>query len=265
MLLCVDIGNSNITTGVFRDETLVHEWRLNTLQGRTMDEYGLVFMSFLRQHKIRSQQVKGVAISSVVPPLNHVFQELCAKYFESPAFFVEPGIKTGLRIRYQNPKELGSDRIVNAVAGHNLFGGPLIIVDFGTATTFCGVSAAGDYLGGAILPGIGISTEALFERAARLPRVDMARPETVLGRSTLACMQSGMVFGFVAQLEGMVTRIKEAMEEESPGGKIRVLATGGFAQVLARETHCIDVVDPDLTLKGLKALFDMNTRPEKAK
>lgn len=253
MLLCVDIGNSNIVTGVFKGQELVHEWRMSTLQGRTMDEYGLLFMSFLRQHKITLEDVSGISLCSVVPPLNSLFLGVSRDYFEREPFVVGPGIKTGLKIRYHNPKELGADRIVNAVAAHKLWGGPLIIVDFGTATTFCALNSKGEYLGGAISPGLGISVEALFQKAAKLPRVDLVRPENVIGKTTTENLQSGLLYGYIGQVEGMVARISAEMGEAP-----KVVATGGLAAVLAPETDSIDEYAPHLTLEGLRILYGMN-------
>ncbi|MCL6560372.1 MAG: type III pantothenate kinase, partial [Firmicutes bacterium] len=202
---------------------------------------------------IKMNSIKALIISSVVPPLNFTLEQMSRKFFNLTPLVVGPGIKTGLSIKYENPREVGADRIVNAVAGYNRYGGPLVIVDFGTATTFCAISARGDYLGGAIAPGIGISTEALFARAAKLPRVEVVRPSSVIGKNTVASMQSGIYYGFVGQVQEIVQRIKKELGEDT-----KAIATGGLAQLIARETTSIDHVDPFLTLTGLRLIYEKN-------
>ncbi len=253
MLLVFDIGNTNTVVGVYRGTELEFNWRIATDRQKTVDEYGILMKSLFEFHGIEMKSVKGIAISSVVPPLTPTLYAMVEKYFLLKPLVVGPGIKTGLNIKMENPREVGADRIVNAVAAHALYGGPLIIVDFGTATTFCAVSAGGDYLGGAIAPGIGISTEALFQRAAKLPRVEMVRPRSIIGKDTVSSMQSGIFFGFVGQVEGIVTRMAESFSQPPV-----VVATGGFAALIKRESKVIDHIHPFLILEGLRIIFERN-------
>lgn len=265
MLLVIDIGNTNIVAGVYRiapdrpdsDELLYH-WRLSTDARRTADEYGLLFKGLFDYDGLPFAGVRAVAVSSVVPNLTPALEWMAEKYLKVKPLIVGPGIKTGLNILYEDPKEVGADRIVNAVAAVSRYGpGPLIVVDFGTATTFDAISADGAYLGGAIAPGIGISTEALFEHAARLSRIELARPRTVIGRTTVTSMQSGIIFGFAGQVDELVRRIKREL-----GGRAKVVATGGFAPLIAKETSTIDVTDPFLTLEGLRLIYLKNRETE---
>ncbi|MCL5781617.1 MAG: type III pantothenate kinase [Firmicutes bacterium] len=256
MILAIDIGNTNIVFGVFRDKTLIADWRLATDRNRTPDEYGVLLKELFSLSGIDMQAVEGVIISSVVPPVNGLLESMVRKYFSLNPILVGPGIKTGISIKTENPREVGADRIVNAVAAYSLYGGPLIIVDFGTATTFCCVTAKGEYLGGAIAPGIGISTEALFARAAKLPRVELTKPAAVIGKNTVSAMRSGIIFGFAGQVEFLVKKMKQEM-----GGDVQVIATGGLAEVIARETTVIDKINPSLTLAGLRIIYDRNQNP----
>jgi len=253
MLLAVDIGNTNITMGVFDGEKLKATWRIATGVHRMPDEYAILMLNLLERQELKGSQITDAAICSVVPPLVGGFEELFQRYLRISPLVVGAGVKTGVRICMDNPREVGADRIVNAVAAHHLYGGPVIVIDLGTATTFDVVSEEGDYLGGAIAPGIAIATEALFTRTAVLPRVELIHPKKAIGRSTVAAMQSGIVFGYVALIEGLVTRIRKEL-----GAKAKVVATGGFAELLAEETPIIAVVNPDLTLVGLRLIYEMN-------
>ena len=253
MLLAIDIGNTNIKIGVFDGDELKATWNVATGIHRTTDEYGGVLLNLMERKKVSPSEITGVALCSVVPPLLPAFVELCTKYLHSEALVVEAGVKTGMRIRLDNPREVGSDRVVDAVAAQHLYGKPLIIVDLGTATTFSVVSQEGDYLGGAIAPGIVIATEALYTRTAALPRIRLNRPEQAIGRNTIAAMQSGVVFGHVGLIEGMIQRIEQEL-----GSKAKVIATGGQAYFLAQEIPAIEIVDPDLTLIGLRLIYEMN-------
>ncbi len=253
MLLAIDIGNTNISLGVFAGDKLKATWRMATGIHRMADEYAALLLNMLERRDIAPSQIKEAVLCSVVPPLVTVFEEVCRRYMEVSPLVVEAGIKTGVRILMDNPLEVGPDRIVNAAAAHRLYSGPVIVIDLGTAITFDAVSKEGDYLGGAITPGIAIATEALFNRTAMLPRVELVRPKRAIGRSTIAAMQSGIVFGYGALIEGMVNKIRQELE-----GEVKVVATGGYADLLARETSAIQVVNPDLTLIGLRLIYEMN-------
>ncbi|MGC5326835.1 type III pantothenate kinase [Brevibacillus sp. SYSU BS000544] len=253
MLLVIDIGNTNIVLGMYEEEELRFHWRVATDRNKTEDEYGMLIRSLFESVGLTFKQVEGVIVSSVVPPINFAIERMCSKYFHKKPLVIGPGIKTGLNIKYEYPREVGADRIVNAVAAIHYYGSPLIIVDFGTATTFCFVDEQAQYWGGSIAPGIGISTEALYSRAAKLPRIEIAKPPSVVGRNTVAAMQSGIYYGFVGQVEGIVRRIKGESKVEPI-----VVATGGLASLVSNETNCIDIVDPNLTLKGLRLIYERN-------
>ena len=253
MLLTVDVGNTNINLGVFDGSKLKATWRVATGVHRMPDEYASLLLNLFERQGIDASQITDAILCSVVPPLVGVFDEMCRRYLKVSPLVIEAGVKTGVRVSMDNPKEVGADRIVNAVAAHQLYGGPVIVIDLGTATTFDAVSEDGDYLGGAIAPGIAIATEALFTRTAALPRVELTHPKRAVGRNTVAAMQSGIVFGYAGLIEGIVARIQQEM-----GGKAKVVATGGYAELLARETPVIEVVNPDLTLVGLRLIYEMN-------
>ena len=253
MLLTIDVGNTNITFGLYQGENLGPRWRIRTIHDKMPDEYGILLDQLFRHQGYRPEDVTGVAIASVVPPLTPTFVQVCREYLGQAPLVVDAGVRTGVRIRYENPKEVGADRVVDAAAVRALYGVPACVVDFGTATTFDAVSAEGDYLGGAIAPGIGIAAQALFERTAKLPRVELRRPPSVIGRNTAQSIQSGLLFGYVGLVEGMVARFKAEL-----GPETRVVATGGLAEVIAKETDVIDVVDPWLTLHGLRIIYELN-------
>ena len=250
-LLVIDVGNTNIVLGVYRGDELVNSWRLATARERTADEYGVIARQMVGESFVEA--LDGAIVSSVVPPLNAAIAEMTRKYFGAEPLFVEPGIKTGVAIHVDNPLEVGADRIVNCVAAHAQWGGPTVIVDFGTATTFDLVTAEAHYIGGVIAPGLNISAEALFARAARLPRVDIRRPDSVIGTNTVVNMQAGIYFGYLGLVDGILAR----MLREVPDIK-RVVATGGLATLFAGESEYIDEVDSELTLKGLKIIYDRN-------
>jgi type III pantothenate kinase len=256
MLLAIDIGNTNITLGLYKDDKLRASWRLATDHERMPDEYGILLTNLFHHAGGRPEDISGVAIASVVPPLTGKFDELCRKYLSREPLIVDGGTRTGVRIRYEDPKQVGADRIVDAAAAHKLYGGPACVVDFGTATTFDAISGNGDYLGGAIAPGIGIAADALFLRTAKLPRVELQPPPSAIGRNTVHSLQSGLLFGYVGLVEGMVSRFRAEL-----GPSTKVIATGGLAELLAKHTGCIDILAPWLTLDGLKLIYDMNTRP----
>ena len=253
MLLTIDIGNTNITFGLYQGDTLGPRWRIRTIHEKMPDEYGMLMDQLFRHRGCRPDQVTGAAIASVVPPLTLVFVQACQEYVGQEPLVVDAGVRTGVRIRYDNPREVGADRVVDAAAVRALYGTPACVVDFGTATTFDAVSAEGDYLGGAIAPGIGIAAQALFERTAKLPRVELSRPPSVIGRNTPHSMQSGLLFGYVGLVEGMVVRFRAEL-----GPQMKVVATGGLAPLIAAETEIIDVVDPWLTLEGLRLIWELN-------
>jgi type III pantothenate kinase len=254
MLLVIDIGNSNIVCGIFEGQTLLSHWRLATDQRRTDDEYGMLFLSLLERASYNATQVTGAILSSVVPVLTSTFEDMVQTYFLHSPVIVTPEINSGLTLRYANPKEIGSDRIVTAAAAHDRYHANVIIVDFGTATTFCIVTKAGEYLGGVIAPGLGISAETLFTRTAKLPKVEIIRPKSVVGTDTVSGIQSGLLFGYVGLVEGVLRRIEQEL-----GFSCRVVATGGLSTIIARETESIHEVRPLLTLEGLELLYRRTT------
>lgn len=250
MLLAIDIGNTNVVWGVFDDRTLKGHWRLATDLSRTADEYGVLFVAILRQAGVDLDRITDAILSSVVPSLTAVFDEMVETYFRVSPLVVSTDLDLGIRIAYPNPREIGSDRLVNAVAAYARYKTGLIIVDFGTATTFCVVSAGGEYLGGAIAPGLRIASEALFARTAKLPKVDLVRPKTVIGQDTAAGIQSGLIFGYAGLVDGLVTRMETEL-----GQKAFVIATGGLASLIAPESRTIQEVRPFLTLEGLEVIY----------
>jgi type III pantothenate kinase len=253
MLMTIDIGNTNIAFGVYRGDDVGPCWRVSTDHYRMPDEYGLQIIGLLEHDGISVEDISGVCLASVVPRLTSVFLQACQEYLDQDPLVVDAGVKTGVRILYETPRSVGADRIVDAAAVQHLYGGPACVVDFGTGTTFDAISAEGDYLGGAIAPGIGIAADALFQRAAKLPKVDLVTPPSVIGRNTPHAMQSGLVFGYVGLVEGMVARFREEL-----GPDMKVIATGGLTEIIARETDVIEIVAPWLTLDGLKIIWEMN-------
>lgn len=253
MLLAIDIGNTNITVGMFKDEELRATWRIATGIHRMPDEYAVIMLNLLRQHGLDAPDVTKVALCCVVPPLTSVFEEICQKYFNVDPLVIQAGVKTGVRIRMDNPAEVGADRIADAAAAHHLYGGPLIVVDLGTSINFDTVSKEGDYLGGAVAPGLSMAAESLFQRTAMLPRVGLNSPERAIGTNTIAAMQSGLIFGFVGLIEGIIARIEKEL-----GEKARIIATGGYAELIAKESPVIETINPDLTLIGLRLIYMMN-------
>jgi type III pantothenate kinase len=253
MLLAIDIGNTNITLGIFQGDQLRATWRLAPDVNRLADEYGVLMVNLLEHEGLGKADLDAAVMCSVVPDLEPVFEQVCRRYFDVEPLVVGTGVRTGLRILYDSPRDVGADRVADAVAAIHLYGTPLILVDLGTGAVFNAISKEGDYVGGAIAPGLGIAAEALFRRAARLYRVELARPKTAIGRNTVAAVQSGLIFGYVGLVEGMVARFKQEL-----GGQAKVVATGGYAELLAPETSAIDVIDPNLTLTGLRLIFEMN-------
>lgn len=255
MLLAIDVGNTNTVLGIFDDDTLSCQWRIQSRVGKTSDEYSIILLQLLRNSGFAPEEIHAAIISSVVPPLQVVFVNLLQQQFNLTPLIIGPGIKTGMSVLYDNPKEVGADRIVNAVAAFEAYHCGLLVVDFGTATTFDAISPKGEYLGGAISPGIAISIEALFRHTAKLPRVELAIPKQVIGRNTVSSIQSGLIWGYTGLVEGIIQRFKE-----EAGFPMRVLATGGLATLIASQTKSIDDVDPLLTLRGLQILYKRNHR-----
>lgn len=266
MLLVLDVGNTNTVLGVYersansptgRYDLLRAHWRVTTVRNQTVDEYGVLFRNFFVMENIETKTVRGIIISSVVPPLDSTLRQVCEKYFRTTPLFVEPGVKTGMPVRYENPAEVGADRIVNGVAAFEKYGGPCVVVDFGTATTFDVVSAKGEYLGGVIAPGIGISAEALFQRTARLQRVDIRKPERVIGTTTIGSMQSGLFYGYLGLVDGILDRLVGEL-----GSSPKIVATGGLASLFGSSSKYITAVDDLLTLEGLRIVYERNLQAQ---
>lgn len=256
MLLVFDVGNTNIVLGLYDGDKMIYHWRAATNELKTADEYAASLGMMFQLDGVTFAMVTDIIISSVVPPVNPTLEYLCRRYFHVEPMMVGPGMKIGLNILYDNPRELGADRIVNAVAGITLYGGPLIIIDLGTATTFCAIDEKKRYLGGAVTPGIGISMEALFQRASKLPRIELTPASSVICKNTVSAMQSGIYYGAIGQVDGIVRRMKKEMGYK----EIKVIATGGLADLIASQSETIDVIDPLLTLKGLYILFKKNRK-----
>lgn len=253
MLLTIDIGNTNLTIGLYETDQLAHHWRLATDNQRMPDEYGLQLLGLLAHVGRNLMDLKGVAVTSVVPPLTGRVVQACREYLKQEPLIVDAGVKTGVRIRYEDPKSVGADRVCDAAAVMRLYGGPACVIDFGTATTFNAITKDGDYLGGAITAGVNLAAEALYTHAAKLPRIDLQRPPSVIGRNTTHAMQSGLLFGYVSMVEGMVGRFRKEL-----GDEMQVIATGGLAEVIAKETPIIQHIAPWLTLDGLRIIWEMN-------
>jgi len=253
MLLAIDIGNTNLTLGLYQGEKLGPHWRLATDHARMPDEYGLTLLGLLERANCDDDCLTGIVLASVVPQLTGRVVQACREYLKHEPLIVDTGVKTGIRIRYEDPKAVGADRVADAVAVMKLYGGPACVIDFGTATTFNAVTKDGDYLGGAITAGVNLAAEALYTHAAKLPRMDLQRPPSVIGRNTVHAMQSGLLFGYVSMVEGMVARFRSEL-----GSDMKVVATGGLAEVVAKETDMIDVIAPWLTLDGLRIIWELN-------
>ncbi len=263
-LLTIDAGNTNTVLGVFEGTELRSHWRLTTRREQTADEYGILIRSLFGSSGLDPAAVVGVVLASVVPPLTPVLVGLSRQFLGQEPIVVEPGVRTGMPVLYEPPGDVGADRIVNGIAAFEAYGGPVVVVDFGTATTFDVVTKKGEYAGGVICPGIGISSDALFARAARLPKVELKNPGHVIGRSTVTSIQSGLYFGYAAMVEGLLARIRTEIEAGEPGVRVRVVATGGLAEVLAADIPSIEKVDPVLTLTGLRLIWDRNRAPHRS-
>ncbi|MGB9106936.1 MAG: type III pantothenate kinase [Terriglobales bacterium] len=270
MLLVLDVGNTNTVLGVFesaagfeRDSAparLLAHWRVATIKTQTVDEYGVLFRNLFAMAQLEVEQVKGIVVSSVVPPMDTTLHEVCEQYFRIKPLFIEPGVKTGMPVHYDNPAEVGADRVVNGVAAFQKFGGPCIVVDFGTATTFDAISAKGEYLGGVIAPGIGISADALFEHTARLPRVDIRKPAKIIGTNTVSSLQAGLFYGYLGLVDGILERLIAEL-----GEKTKVVATGGLGSMIGAHSRFITEVDDLLTLEGLRIIWQRNQATPSAK
>ncbi len=254
MLLAFDIGNTNMVIGIYEDGELKINWRITTDRQKTYDEYGMLLFNLFTHHNISKEKIDAVIFSSVVPPIMAALEDMSRKYFNVEPMVIGPGIKTGIPILYENPREVGADRIVNAVAGIEKYGAPLIIVDFGTATTFCAISEKGEYLGGVITPGVNISLEALVQRTSKLPKIELIKPKKVVGKNTINAMQAGMIYGYTGLVDEIIFRIKEEQGWENP----TVIATGGIAELIAKDTKYIQKVDKYLTLDGLRIIYEKN-------
>ncbi|NIM92750.1 MAG: type III pantothenate kinase [Anaerolineales bacterium] len=254
MLFAIDIGNTNITLGLYQGEDLVRAWRLATVHERMPDEYGLQLLGLIDHAEYAARDIDASVIASVVPPLTGTFLQACEDYLNQKPLVIDAGVRTGLQIRYEDPKHaLGADRVADAVAVQHLYGTPACVVDFGTATTFDAIASDGTYLGGAIAPGIGIAADALFQRTAKLPRVELAKPPSVIGRNTVRAIQSGLIYGYVGLVEGVVERFRNEL-----GADMKVIGTGGLASLIAAETPVLQILAPWLTLDGLRIIWEMN-------
>jgi type III pantothenate kinase len=255
MLFTIDIGNTNITFGIYVDQELTYHWRIKTDLGRMADEYGIIILGLMRHEGLKFKHITGVSMASVVPFLTPVFVEMVRHYIKQEPLVVEAGVRTGVKIKYDSPRDVGADRIVDAAATYCLYGGPACIIDFGTGTTFNAISNTGEYLGGAIAPGIGIAAEALSSRTSKLPQVDLVRPPKAIGSNTVHAIQSGVIFGYVGLVEGMVARFRKEL-----GPDMKVIGTGGLVETIARETDVIQIVNPWLTMEGLRIIWELNYR-----
>ncbi|RCX11261.1 pantothenate kinase [Anaerobacterium chartisolvens] len=254
MILVMDVGNTNIVLGVYEESKLLCHWRMSTDKEKTSDEFGMFMLNLFNSEGLKPGNIEAVIIASVVPPIMYSLEHAIKKYFKLDPINVGPGLKTGINIKYENPREVGADRIVNAVAAYEIYGGPLIVVDFGTATTFSAISSRGDFMGGVICAGVKISAEALFQKAAKLPRIELTKPENLIGRNTVVSMQSGIIYGYVGQVDYIVNRMKREMKESG----IKVIATGGLARYIASETPAIDEINGFLTMEGLRLIYEKN-------
>ena len=256
MIITMDVGNTNIKTGIYEGREMVQYVRFSTEMQKTSDEYGLMLLQFLALKGIGVGQIEAAVVSSVVPSINFTIEHMCRTYFKFDPLMLGPGVKTGLNIRYDNPREVGSDRIASSVAAYDLYGGPVIVIDFGTATTFNAVSAEGEFLGGAIMPGIRLSTEALVANAAKLPRIELVKPETAINRTTVSNMQAGVIYGFVGAVDNIVTHMRHELNDPVAP----VVATGGFARLISPESKTIGRVNGSLTLEGLRIIYERNRK-----
>ncbi len=261
MILTLDIGNTNMKTALFDGMEMRQYWRLSTNRARTSDEFGMSLIGLMNHNGIDRSEIEGIIMSSVVPQINFTIEHMCRNYFGMEPMKIEPGVRTGINIKYENPRELGSDRIANAVAAYELYGGPCITIDFGTATSFGAISERGEFLGGAICPGLKLAADALTENTAKLPRFELVKPEGVIGRNTVSNMQAGIVYGYIGQVKYLVNRMKKEMDMPN----VRVIATGGLAVLVAGESSVIDVMDGLLTLKGLRLIYEKNAGEKERK
>jgi type III pantothenate kinase len=259
VILVLDVGNTNIVIGIYDKKELLTEWRISTQMIRSADEYGIQFANLFKLANIEISEVDGVIISSVVPTIMYSLEHMVRKYFKLDPLVVGPGVKTGINVKYDNPREVGADRIVNAVAAHELYKKSLIIIDFGTATTFCAVRKNGDYLGGAICPGIKIASDALFQKAAKLPRVELLKPSEIICKNTITSMQAGIVYGYIGQVDYIVDKMKSEMESLGEED-ILVVSTGGLAKLISEQSKNVELVNPFLTLEGLRIIYEKNKK-----